>query len=179
MVFFVCSYFTFAVFVAENGCLSTRGKSVRNSDKRLVIFPLMVLAEYSSLGDATQQGTILWASTCRAEIKDNTIKLQEICVIWLWRTQKIIIIIIEKEILWPVWRECLLEVPFSQLPATAEALWGGRSPSPRPQSCGQSRSRGARRQLLRAADGTGCSSVCIPVCWRYASIISWLRVGGF
>lgn len=31
----------------------------------------MVLAEYSSLGDATQQGTILWASTCKGRKRDK------------------------------------------------------------------------------------------------------------
>lgn len=54
---------TLAVLVAVHGCFSTRGKSVRYSGRSLVIFPLIVLALYSSLGDATQQGTILWAST--------------------------------------------------------------------------------------------------------------------
>lgn len=42
---------------------------MRNSDNRLVIFPLIVRAEYSCLGEATQQGTILWASTYKRKIK--------------------------------------------------------------------------------------------------------------
>lgn len=55
---------TLAVLVAVWGCFLTGGKSVRNSGSCLVIFPLMVRAAYSSFGDATQQGTMLWASTC-------------------------------------------------------------------------------------------------------------------
>lgn len=58
-----------AVLVAVCGCASTRGKSVRNSGNRLVIFPLIVRAEYSCLGEATQQGTILWASTYKRKIE--------------------------------------------------------------------------------------------------------------
>lgn len=54
---------TLAVLVALWGCLFTEGKSVRNSGNCFVIFPLIVRAAYSSFGDATQQGTMLWAST--------------------------------------------------------------------------------------------------------------------
>ncbi len=61
--FTVTAALTSAVLLAVCGCFSIRGKSVRNSGKSLVIFPLMVLAAYSSLGDATQQGTTLWVST--------------------------------------------------------------------------------------------------------------------
>lgn len=42
---------------------------MRNSGNRLVIFPLIVRAEYSCLGEATQQGTILWASTYKRKIE--------------------------------------------------------------------------------------------------------------
>lgn len=42
---------------------------MRNSGNSFVIFPLMVLAAYSCLGDATQQGTILWASTYKKIIE--------------------------------------------------------------------------------------------------------------
>lgn len=62
---------TSAVCLAAWGCFSIRGKSVRNSGNSLVIFPLIVLAAYSSLGDATQQGTMLWASTCKRKQERN------------------------------------------------------------------------------------------------------------
>lgn len=66
---------TLAFSLAVKGCLSTKGNPVRNSVKCFVIFPLIVLAAYSSLGEATQQGTILWASTC---VKKNGIFLRDL-----------------------------------------------------------------------------------------------------
>ena len=45
------------------GCLITGGNSVRNSRIWLWIFGRIVLAPYSSFGDACQQGIMLWLST--------------------------------------------------------------------------------------------------------------------
>ena len=47
------------------GCLITGGNSVRNSRIWLWIFGRIVLAPYSSFGDACQQGIMLWLSTWR------------------------------------------------------------------------------------------------------------------
>lgn len=62
---------TLAVCSAAWGCFSTRGKSVRKSGNCLVIFPRMVRAAYSCFGDATQQGTMLWASTCKRKREEG------------------------------------------------------------------------------------------------------------
>lgn len=40
---------------------------MRNSGSWLWILPRMVLALYSCLGEVTQQGTMLWASTWEAK----------------------------------------------------------------------------------------------------------------
>ena len=47
-------------------CSCTGGNSVRNVANLFVIFGLIVLAAYSSLSDASQHGTMLWASTYKS-----------------------------------------------------------------------------------------------------------------
>ena len=58
------SSLTFSLTPELNWCSSTKGNSTRNWESWEWILFLMVLAAYSCLLEATQHGTMLWASTC-------------------------------------------------------------------------------------------------------------------
>lgn len=56
-------------------CVTTGGNGVRNSGSLVVILPRIVRAPYSSLSEATQHGTMLWASTWaqpKSKLKKHT-----------------------------------------------------------------------------------------------------------